>query len=183
MKPDLQKRIIVPTRLRQECPWLSLFPLPAQGWFIFAQKVFAILTAWIDNPRRRTKARSSATWPKTGSSPPSFEFYERVTFCTHRSRHQAGGAALRLGSGETGSQGHHRPAFHFFDCRLVDDDFQSHPDAAGAEIKFFVRRGIHLAEGGAGNVRPQAGGQRLSALRGVSGRLSPTRRASARADG
>ena len=71
---------------------------PRQPCCIFAQKDFAIFAPRIDNLRRRTKARSSATWPKTGSSPPSFDFYERVTFCTHRSRHPTGGVALRLGA-------------------------------------------------------------------------------------
>jgi len=35
---------------------------------------------------------------------------------------------------------------------MVCDDVQSHPDAAGAEIKFHVRRGIHFAEGRARHV-------------------------------
>jgi hypothetical protein len=36
------------------------------------------------------KCSDAVTWPKTGSSPPSFEFYERDTFYTHRGGRQPG---------------------------------------------------------------------------------------------
>jgi hypothetical protein len=76
----------------------------------------------VDNGSWRPECSDAATWPKIGSSPPSLDFYERVTPCNHRSRHPTGGASLRLGPGATGSEGHHRIVVYIVHRRLVDDD-------------------------------------------------------------